>query len=186
MARPKSGESVESAHKSSVHFSCRRYLSPQELSLCGNPVNYSLHPFLWSIPGVASGAAPRSFWPSVFPFHSYKQTVIHCLFHATTPQCNVLGFQPAGGVSSSSTLWIFQGSSYLWQLFSPPVHLLGHFLWLQCVQNGLTEDWEWWPNAVTGQAALVSNHSENPPGRWLSRPIWMGQKRYTGYFQTGF
>ena len=41
--------------------------------------------------------------------------------------CDVLGFVPAGSVSSFSTLQIFREASHLWGLLCPPVYLLGRF-----------------------------------------------------------
>ena len=72
--------------------------------------------------------------------------------------CDVLGFVPAGSVSSSSTLQIFREASHLWGLLCPPVYLLSRFLslwhdqgstptgvflrWMlttdTCMQSGLT------------------------------------------------
>ena len=49
--------------------------------------------------------------------------------------CDVLGFVPAGSVSSSSPLQIFRDATRLWWLLFPPVYLLCHFLWLRLVQD---------------------------------------------------
>ena len=48
-------------------------------------------------------------------------------FHESFRWCDVLGFVPAGSVSSSSTLQIFREVSHLWGLLCQLVYLLGRF-----------------------------------------------------------
>ena len=71
-------------------------------------------------------------WPS----HLLSMEIVkRFLFPRLSPPgdrwCDVLGFVPAGSVSNSSTLKLFQEASHLWGLHCPPVCLLVHFppLW---------------------------------------------------------
>lgn len=48
---------------------------------------------------------------------------------------DVLGFVPAGGVSSFSTLHIIRDASHFGWLLCPPVCLLSYFAWFRHVQN---------------------------------------------------
>ena len=77
-------------------------------------------------------------WPSLVVS---KKSVEHFLFpRLSTPGgrwCNVLGFVPAGGGSSSSTFQIFREAGHLWVLLWPPVYPLGRFPSLRYVE---TED----------------------------------------------
>ena len=50
--------------------------------------------------------------------------------------CNIIGFVPAGSVSSTSTLQNFRDASHSWWLLIPPVYLIDHFPSLQHVQPG--------------------------------------------------
>ena len=87
---------------------------------------YTLHPIprkflqncLWSSSTVRLIFQERS--SSVSSFHAP-------LLQAIDGVRDVLGFVPAGSVSSSSTLQIFREASYLWELLCLPVDLLGHF-----------------------------------------------------------
>ena len=77
-----------------------------------------------------------------------SKIVYRFLFWPPSPpgdrRCGILGFVPAGSVSSSSTLQIFREASYLWWLPCPLVYLLGHFPSLRHVQGstptGVFED----------------------------------------------
>ena len=66
-------------------------------------------------------------WPSLV---LSRKIVQRFLFPRLSPPgdrwCDVLGFVPAGSVSSFSTLQIFQESSHLWGMLCPSVYLLGH------------------------------------------------------------
>ena len=95
---------------------------------------YTLHPIprkflqncLWSSSTVRLIFQERS--SSVSSFHAP-------LLQAIDGVRDVLGFVPAGSVSSSSTLQIFREASHLWGLLFPPVCLLGHFPSLRHVQD---------------------------------------------------
>ena len=75
-------------------------------------------------------------WPSLVVS---KKSVEHFLFPRFYPPgdrwCNVLGFVPAGGGSSSSTFQIFREAGHLWVLLWPPVYPLGRFPSLRYVQG---------------------------------------------------
>ena len=63
-----------------------------------------------------------------------REVVDHCpLISLCSPgdrwRCNVIGFVPAGSVSSSSTFQIFRNASHLWWLLCPPVYARCHFIW---------------------------------------------------------
>ena len=66
-------------------------------------------------------------WPSR-PFQEdlSRNIAFPHLFPPGDRWCDVLGFVPAGSVSSFSTLQIFREASHLWGLLCPPVYLLGH------------------------------------------------------------
>ena len=49
--------------------------------------------------------------------------------------CDVLGFVPAGSVSSSSTHQIFRDVRHSWWLLCHPVCLLGYYLWLLYIKG---------------------------------------------------
>ena len=51
--------------------------------------------------------------------------------------CDVLGFVPAGSVSSSSTLQIFRDVRNSWWLLCRPVCLLGYYLWLLYIKGSI-------------------------------------------------
>ena len=75
-------------------------------------------------------------WPSLV----LSRTIVYrFLFPRLSPPgdrwCDVLGFVPAGSVSSFSTLQIFREASHLWGLLCPPVYLLGRFPSLRYVQG---------------------------------------------------
>ena len=65
--------------------------------------------------------------------------------------CDVLGFVPAGSVSSSSTLQIFCEASHLWGLLCLSVYLLGHFPSLRHVQGST-------PTGVLQEVTWITAH----------------------------
>ena len=77
----------------------------------------------------------RSYLTDNGPLLSFQGRSYMVPFPRLSPQgewCSyVLGFVPAGNVSSSSTLQIFQDTSHLWWLLCLAVYLLSHFssLW---------------------------------------------------------
>ena len=78
-------------------------------------------------------------WLMVGPFPSYQgrllSTPVPCLSPPGGWWGAVLGFVPAGSLSSFSTLQIFQNASHLWWLLFPTAYLLSHFPWLWCIQG---------------------------------------------------
>ena len=69
------------------------------------------------------------------PLSSFQRFLFPCLSPPGERWCDVLGFVPAGSVSSSSAPQIFQDTSHLWGLLCPPVYLLGRFPSLRHVQD---------------------------------------------------
>ena len=64
--------------------------------------------------------------------------------------CNVLGFVPAGSVSSSSTHQIFRDVRHSWWLPCRPVCLLSYYLWLLYIKGSTsTGDLESWCRTLT-------------------------------------
>ena len=98
-------------------------------------------PYICSPPCLTEVSPMLPLKVSVFPWLTmalscpFKEDHIVIPFPCLSPQgewCSyVLGFVPAGSVSSSSTLQIFQDTSHLWWLLCLTVCLLGHFssLW---------------------------------------------------------
>ena len=79
-------------------------------------------------------------------FLIFRWQIIKCfLFLHLSPcgswWCGVLGFVPAGFVSSPSTLQIFQEAVHLLWFFCPPVYLLGQFPWLVHIQDSTVTCW---------------------------------------------
>ena len=99
-------------------------------------------------------------WPSLV---LSGKIVYRFLFQRLSPPgarwCDVLGFVPAGSVSSSSTLLIFQNASHLRRLLCPPVYLLGHFTSLWHVQGKNIHRclWRWMADSVRRPAS--ASHS---------------------------
>ena len=81
-------------------------------------------------------------WPSSLVLS--KKILWRFVFPRLSPPgdrwCGVLGFVPAGSVSSSSTLQIFREASRLWGLLCPLVYLFGHFPSLRHVQGSTPTD----------------------------------------------
>ena len=89
-------------------------------------------------------------WPSLV---LSRKIVSHFLCPCLSPpghqSCDVLGFVPAGRVSSSSILKIFWVTNHLWGLLCPPTSLLSRFLSLWHVQSFCDVLWNWLHTAVT-------------------------------------
>ena len=86
---------------------------------------------LRSFPNVAFETVPMFVWLTKALSRPFKEDRL-----ALIPRwCDVLGFAPAGNVSSFSTLQIFREARRLWWLLCPPVYLLGHFSSLRYVQG---------------------------------------------------
>ena len=106
---------------SGAQFSSRWYL-------CARKSPYAQHP----VSEVSPTLPLKQFQcPSVWSSLALSRKVVwRFLFPRLSPPghrwCDVLGFVPAGSVSSFSTLQIFRKTSHLWGLLCPPVYLLGH------------------------------------------------------------
>ena len=121
------------------------------------------------------------------PFKKYRLAL-----PVSTPgdqRCDVLGFVPAGSISSCSTLHIFREASRLWGLLCPPVCLLGHFPALRHVQGSTpTGVFEGDVTNDTFQSGLPSPlFAASPLNLWGGRHVWshcrlLGQSSMGGCF----
>ena len=92
-------------------------------------------------PTVAFETVPMFVWLTMALSHPFKEDRLAKRFQRLSLPgdrwCDVLGFVPAGSVSSSSTFWIFQEASHLWGLFCLPVYLLGCFPSIRHAQGSI-------------------------------------------------
>ena len=123
-------------------------------------------PTLRSFPKVAYEMVPMFVLLTMALSHPFKEDhlalPLSTSFSSRWLTRDVLGFVPAGSVSSFLTLKIFPEASNMWRLLCPPVYLLGHFPSLWHVQGstptGVFEG-GWQP--LTFQSGLpIQKHSK--------------------------
>jgi len=91
-----------------------------------------LIPSVRGFPNIAFKTMPLFFRLTIVLSLPFKED------HRALPDdwwCDVLGFVPAGSVSSSSTHQIFRDVRHSWWLLCHPVCLLGYYLWLLYIKG---------------------------------------------------